>query len=542
MSKITYVDKVTSNPQPGIPTINKVTADDMTEIKTVVNDNDTSTASHIADVANPHSVTKAQVGLTSADDTSDANKPVSTATQTALDGKLDSVVAGSNVTIDNTDPNNPIINSSAVGGGGIVEDGTKLKYGSTSDYGVGTDRVAGGQGVVVTGDNSLGLGLNTVSPKDSLVIGINIGQTKSSEAATIIGKDILEYEIGSTVIQSFSNQTVGGLRSKSWLGTMIGNYIDINSSNPSNSTVNQMIAIGSFLTCKGNTGARGILIGTRLDAGGSYEITLIGKDNTVVGNMQRSVCIGDSQTLDSNNNEEINNVVIGYQAKSYKHPNYGVGVSEGHKVVIGFNALGGGWRNTVLGSHAYSDQVSNTVVGYGAQATLTGHTTVFGRGGYNSAVNGTGGGFLLYAPENPEDMWFGSVFSSHLNTAMPGTELHDSIASQNAGTLIKQLKVVSGVDATAAPVNDTRGGHMALCGGESTGTALGGEVIVRTSPVGGASNNIANPLIDVVKFDAAAGVDTRFMLLDVTDGTLKRVQFGADDSAGAGFKTLKVAN
>ena len=45
---------------------------------------------HIADTANPHSVTKAQVGLTDVDDTSDADKPISTATQTALDGKATS--------------------------------------------------------------------------------------------------------------------------------------------------------------------------------------------------------------------------------------------------------------------------------------------------------------------------------------------------------------------------------------------------------------------------------------------------------------------
>jgi hypothetical protein len=42
---------------------------------------------HIADVANPHAVTKTQVGLGNADNTSDVNKPVSTAQQTALDLK-----------------------------------------------------------------------------------------------------------------------------------------------------------------------------------------------------------------------------------------------------------------------------------------------------------------------------------------------------------------------------------------------------------------------------------------------------------------------
>lgn len=43
--------------------------------------------SHVLDTINPHSVTKAQVGLGSADNTADADKPISTDTQTALDTK-----------------------------------------------------------------------------------------------------------------------------------------------------------------------------------------------------------------------------------------------------------------------------------------------------------------------------------------------------------------------------------------------------------------------------------------------------------------------
>lgn len=46
-----------------------------------------SLSGHIAATNNPHSVTKAQVGLGNADNTSDADKPVSTAQQSALDGK-----------------------------------------------------------------------------------------------------------------------------------------------------------------------------------------------------------------------------------------------------------------------------------------------------------------------------------------------------------------------------------------------------------------------------------------------------------------------
>lgn len=45
---------------------------------------------HTGNTSNPHSVTATQVGLGNADNTSDADKPVSTATQTALDAKASS--------------------------------------------------------------------------------------------------------------------------------------------------------------------------------------------------------------------------------------------------------------------------------------------------------------------------------------------------------------------------------------------------------------------------------------------------------------------
>ena len=46
---------------------------------------------HIARADNPHNVTKAQVGLSNVNNTSDLNKPISTATQTALNLKIDKV-------------------------------------------------------------------------------------------------------------------------------------------------------------------------------------------------------------------------------------------------------------------------------------------------------------------------------------------------------------------------------------------------------------------------------------------------------------------
>lgn len=74
---ITYANKDASASD-GI--LNRWRVVDANEVKSVVN-------AHLSDVANPHSVTKTQVGLGSVDNTPDTAKPVSTAQQTALNLK-----------------------------------------------------------------------------------------------------------------------------------------------------------------------------------------------------------------------------------------------------------------------------------------------------------------------------------------------------------------------------------------------------------------------------------------------------------------------
>lgn len=56
----------------------------------------TNLETHINNKSNPHEVTKAQVGLSEVDNTSDANKPISTATQNALNDKF-SATEGNNL-------------------------------------------------------------------------------------------------------------------------------------------------------------------------------------------------------------------------------------------------------------------------------------------------------------------------------------------------------------------------------------------------------------------------------------------------------------
>lgn len=58
------------------------------EIDTTINNVQNNLTTHINNKANPHQVTKEQVGLSNVDNTSDANKPISTATQNALNDKF----------------------------------------------------------------------------------------------------------------------------------------------------------------------------------------------------------------------------------------------------------------------------------------------------------------------------------------------------------------------------------------------------------------------------------------------------------------------
>lgn len=77
---------------------------------------------HTSDTNNPHAVTKAQVGLGNADNTSDLNKPISTATQAALDGKQ--------ATISDLET----IRSGAALGATAVQPGDLATVATTGDY------------------------------------------------------------------------------------------------------------------------------------------------------------------------------------------------------------------------------------------------------------------------------------------------------------------------------------------------------------------------------------------------------------------------
>jgi uncharacterized small protein (DUF1192 family) len=66
---------------------------------------------HISDQANPHNITKAQIGLDNVDNTSDMDKPISSKTQEALDNKQNLLTSGYGITINGNTITNSLPNT-----------------------------------------------------------------------------------------------------------------------------------------------------------------------------------------------------------------------------------------------------------------------------------------------------------------------------------------------------------------------------------------------------------------------------------------------
>ena len=136
-------------------------------------------APHIADTANPHAVTKSQVGLGNVDNTADADKPVSTAQQTALDLKHNITSA---VTVNN------VMAFGAVGDGvaddtaaiqAAIDDTTNLTvYIPKGTYKITAAIVATRTGVTFIGDGKKSTIINQVTATEN---GIEIQPSTSGQ-------------------------------------------------------------------------------------------------------------------------------------------------------------------------------------------------------------------------------------------------------------------------------------------------------------------------------------------------------------------------
>ena len=91
-------------------------------------------------------------------------------------------------------------------------------------------------------------------------------------------------------------------------------------------------------------------------------------------------------------------------------------------------------------------------------------------------------------------------------------------------------------------IKNENGGNINIDGGRAIGNGKGGVVNFRTAPTANPGSGNRNNLVVAGRFDSESDVPTRFLLLDLTTGTLKRVSFGDANSGGTGYKVLRVEN
>jgi hypothetical protein len=195
----------------------------------------TNLATHTGNTSNPHSTTKAQVGLGNVDNTSDVNKPVSTAAQTALDGKqpLDSdLTAYANAA--DAAARRTLISAAA-----NIVDTTTLPLSQRATLGDGivgititrTDSLGGSLRVVMDQYDdpeaiSVDLGLSATTSPPLSVININ-GATDfyghpTSTAAQIVAY-INSYDFGEGVAISATTSTGAGILAAGRYEVMLSN-------------------------------------------------------------------------------------------------------------------------------------------------------------------------------------------------------------------------------------------------------------------------------------------------------------------------------
>lgn len=311
-----------------------------------------------------------------------------------------------------------------------------------------------------------------------------------------------------------------------------GTYDDIvliGNNNKTLSGANQVI-IGQ--ACTGN-GADAVAIGT---SQANTHSVAIGK-NALATNATGGIAIGENASVVDTGGDDC--IAIGAGASVDYDSTHADTVNSPLRLAVGDHAKATSWRATAIGSYAMAFCTSATALGTGAVSETT-HGMALGRGSYIPEECGASGACVMEV----DDFYLSNGPYSHCDAAPSGISILE-VSGVDPTTYTSRFIGKCALDARATP-SDTNigGGNIAMCAGAGIGTGEGGSVLLQTAPAG-TTGSSQNAWVTAIEVDAAAtggSDDTRFLLLDLTDGSLKRVSFGADDSGGSGFKVLRVAN
>lgn len=189
-----------------------VNAGNISTNATNIGTNATDISNHVADTLNPHAVTQTQVGLGNVDNTSDADKPVSTAQQTALDLKADQDLGNLTATS---------INQSLIADNNLIRDlggalnfwnniyGVSLELKNSSDVLIGRVKANTSSLDLRTLKEDIPIGITTWDNGAGNSGGINLTVGTATGTRGSISLDGLEVDVNSTKIVNLSDPVIG---------------------------------------------------------------------------------------------------------------------------------------------------------------------------------------------------------------------------------------------------------------------------------------------------------------------------------------------
>ncbi len=290
----------------------------------------------------------------------------------------------------------------------------------------------------------------------------------------------------------------------------------------------------------------------------------------------------------------------------FKSGNQGIfGCASGDETIaLGELAYAGGWRTSAVGANTAALGQSSSAFGAGAVA-LSSHGIAFGRGSYVPStemmygnptdVQTVIGGQEIYfenswghkfntpisditiGDQDPENTTITLHGQDAFDARFPAWDIattytlnspflaKDAAIVQHNGKAYKSLQTSTGVEpgvtsgwetswvefqdvptsgaGSGAPSDfDVNGGHIRLAAGRSTGSGTGGTAGFQIANGVATSQNIKQVLVDALVVDADAGGAETHVIIKDTAGNQLRVGIGAADSAGTGFRTLRVPN
>lgn len=166
---------------------NQTTTYTKTEVDALVTAVDSDLDAHVANTSNPHNVTKSQVGLANVDNTSDINKPISTATQTALDLKANQSTTYTKTEVDNKDTNLQT----------QITTLSNTKANNLNDSGAGSTLIVNGAAGTVK-KVAVNNGLSISTDATTVTVGLSTYYTKSSSTTVSLGTSFTSLSLSLT--------------------------------------------------------------------------------------------------------------------------------------------------------------------------------------------------------------------------------------------------------------------------------------------------------------------------------------------------------